>query len=43
VNGKKAFLYKAAVNYYACYQASIMTFAELFNDLEKYMDDPKRR
>ena len=35
-------LYKPALNYYACYRASELSFVELFNDLEKYVDNPKR-
>ncbi len=37
------FLFKPALNYYACYKASEMSFVELFNDLEKYVDSPKKR
>ncbi len=37
------FLFKPALNYYACYKASEMSFVELFNDLEKYVDNPKKR
>ena len=41
--GKIPFLYKAALNYYSAYMASKLSFVELFNDLEKYVDNPKRR
>ncbi len=37
------FLFKPALNYYACYKASELSFVELFNDLEKYVDNPKKR
>jgi hypothetical protein len=37
------FLFKPALNYYACYKASEMSFVELFNDLEKYVDNPRKR
>lgn len=40
---KKPFLYKAALNYYSAYMASQMSFVDLFNDLEKYIDNPRRR
>lgn len=40
---RKAFLFRTALNYYTCYQASKMSFQELFDHLEKYIDDPKRR
>jgi len=37
------FLFKAALNYYSAAMASKMSFVELFNDLAKYVDSPKRR
>jgi hypothetical protein len=37
------YLFKPALNYYACYKASEMSFVELFNDLAKYVDNPKKR
>lgn len=40
---KKPFMYKAALNYYSAYMASKMSFVELFNDLEQYIDNPRRR
>jgi len=40
---KKPFMYKSALNYYSAYMASKMSFVELFNDLEKYIDNPRRR
>jgi hypothetical protein len=40
---KPPFLYKSALNYYSCYMASKMSFVELFNDLERYIDNPRRR
>jgi hypothetical protein len=39
----KPFFYKGALNYYSAYMASKMSFVELFNDLEKYIDNPRRR
>ena len=36
-------MFKAALNYYSAYMASKMSFVDLFNDLEKYIDNPKRR
>ncbi len=36
-------MYKAALNYYSAYMASQMSFVDLFNDLDKYIDNPKRR
>ena len=40
---KKPYLYKAALNYYSAYMASKMSFVELFEDLAKYIDNPRRR
>jgi len=40
---KYCFLFKPALNYYMCCKAFEMSFAELFNDLEKYVDNPKLR
>ena len=39
----KPFLYKYALYYYSSYLASKMSFVELYNALEKYVDNPKRR
>ena len=36
-------MFKAALNYYSAYMASKMSFVDLFNDLEKYIDNPRRR
>eukprot|EP00826_Nyctotherus_ovalis_P057048 TRINITY_DN7793_c0_g2_i3.p1 TRINITY_DN7793_c0_g2~~TRINITY_DN7793_c0_g2_i3.p1 ORF type:complete len:130 (-),score=33.41 TRINITY_DN7793_c0_g2_i3:115-504(-) len=36
-------MYKAALNYYAGYMASHLSFAELFRELERYVDSPRRR
>jgi hypothetical protein len=41
--GKMAYLFKSALNYYTAFKASTMSFVELFNDLDKYVDDPNRR
>ena len=40
---KKPFLYRAALNYYSAYHAGLKSFAELYKDLEHYIDDPNRR
>lgn len=40
---KPPFLYKSALNYYSAYMASKLSFVELFQDLEKYLDNPRRR
>ena len=37
-DGKHPFLYRSALNYYAAYMASKMSFVELFNDIEQYVD-----
>ncbi len=37
------YLFKPALNYYACHRASELSFVELFNDLEKYVDNPRKR
>jgi hypothetical protein len=39
----KPFLFKYALHYYSCCLASQMSFVELFNALEPYVDNPKRR
>ena len=36
-------MFRNAVNYYGAYQASKMSFVEIFKDLEKYIDDPIAR
>ncbi|CAI2360908.1 unnamed protein product [Moneuplotes crassus] len=41
--GKKAYFYKAALNYYSACKAGSLSFADLFKDLEQYIDDPNRR
>lgn len=40
---KHPFLYRSALNYYAAFKASTMGFVELFDDLEKYIDDKMSR
>lgn len=40
---KFTYLFKPALNYYMCCMAYSMSFSELFNDLEKYVDNPKQR
>ena len=39
----KPYLFKAALNYYSACKAHTMSFAELYRDLGKYIDCPKRR
>eukprot|EP00826_Nyctotherus_ovalis_P042100 TRINITY_DN4297_c0_g2_i1.p1 TRINITY_DN4297_c0_g2~~TRINITY_DN4297_c0_g2_i1.p1 ORF type:complete len:507 (-),score=120.35 TRINITY_DN4297_c0_g2_i1:51-1571(-) len=41
--GGEPYLFKAALNYYSAYRAHGLSFAELYKDLEKYIDCPKRR
>ncbi len=41
-NGRP-YLFKAALNYYSACKASQMSFAELYKDLEKFIDNPLRR
>ncbi len=36
-------MFKPALNYYACVRASELSFADLFTDLEKYVDNAKKR
>lgn len=43
MKNKSKFLYKAALNYYTAYQASTMSFVELYNDLATYQEDPVKR
>ena len=40
---KYTFLFKPALNYYMCCKAFEMSFAEMFKDLAKYVDNPKTR
>lgn len=37
------YFYKAALNYYSACKAGSLSFADLFKDLEQYIDDPNRR
>lgn len=39
----KPYLFRSAMIYYSAYQASRMSFVELYNDLKKYVDRPLRR
>jgi len=39
-DSKHPFLYRSALNYYAAYMASKFSFVELYDDLEKYIDNP---
>ena len=43
VTGRKCYLWSAALHYYAICKAQEMSFVELFQDLEQYVDDPFRR
>ncbi|OMJ90676.1 hypothetical protein SteCoe_6958 [Stentor coeruleus] len=40
---RKPYLWSAALHYYASYQASILSFSDLYADLSKYIDDPNKR
>lgn len=42
-NSYPPMLYPSALHYYSCYQASRMSFSELFNDLIRYQADPELR
>lgn len=42
-NPLSPFLYKTALNYYVAYKASEMSFVELYNDIERYTDEPHTR
>ena len=37
------YLFQCALYYYTCHSATDKSFVELFNDLAKYIDDPRRR
>lgn len=39
----RPFLFKSALYYYTCCRAAEMSFVQLYQDLERYVDDPKRR
>jgi len=39
LEGKPPFLYRSAINYYLAYKASTMSFVELYDDIERYIDD----
>jgi len=36
-------LYNAALHYYSCYLASLVSFEQLYKELEKYIKDPVKR
>ena len=40
---KFTYLFKPALNYYMCCKASELSFKDLFNDLAKYVDNPRQR
>lgn len=40
---KWCFLFKPALNYYMCCKASELSFKDLFDDLAKYVDNPRQR
>lgn len=42
-DGKHPFLYRSALNYYSAFMASKMSFVELFEDIEKYIDSKMSR
>lgn len=42
-DGKHPFLYRSALNYYAAFMASKMSFVELFNDIGKFIDSEASR
>jgi hypothetical protein len=41
--GNHPFLYRSALNYYAAYYASKMSFVDLFNDMERFVDNKYSR
>jgi hypothetical protein len=43
LDGKSPFLYRSAINYYLGYKASTMGFVELFDDIERFIDDKMDR
>jgi hypothetical protein len=43
LEGGYPFLYRSALNYYMAYKASKMGFVDLFNDIQKYIDDKHSR
>ena len=44
INGnKKPYLWRAALHYFSSFYASSMSFVQLYNNLEKYLDDPVKR
>ena len=40
---KHPYLYRSALNYYSAFMASKLSFVELFDDLERYIDDKMSR
>ncbi len=42
-SNKKPYLFKAALHYYACYQASVLSFEELYKNLAKYITNSEER
>jgi hypothetical protein len=40
---KKPYLWRAALHYFSSYFASCMSFVQLYNRLERYLDDPVKR
>jgi len=40
---KHPYLYRSALNYYAACKAADMSFVELFNDIEKFIDNKMSR
>ena len=39
----KPYLFRPALYYYCCHQGARMSFVELFNDLARYVKDPRKR
>jgi len=40
---RRPFLFRSALNYYSAYKAAQMSFVELYEDLSKFIDNPRRR
>ena len=40
---REPYLYQAALHYYCCVRAASLSFADLYRELETYIDDPDRR
>ena len=42
-NTSPPFMYKAALHYYSSYMASLLSFEDLFAELEKFIPNPIER